>query len=706
VRRLALGAAALLLGLAFAVLGDGARSSGPKARHYNNIVAAENAQPGNSDWQVTVPTTYVSQVEGYADQASYKPGDTINLYLSSNTGVAGTAVTDAHASLNFYRLGWYGGAGARLMLSVPSGSVTLYHQGFASVAHINSLDNTNMVDCANSNGALTSPTWGVSGAWPITYSVVVPSTWVTGYYLVRITGATTGKQSLIVFVIRDDSAKHKVLVQNAAFTWAAYNGWGGASYYTGTGGLIAHRVSLNRPYAYGEAGWTADATMGSGQLMKQQMSTTYPTQPCGSLCNGGIPPWIIGHSYSSVGYEVAHGPRLYTVSTAGTSGSSGPTCTSGTCTDGSVTWTYAGANTTHAQPNDAYELNTARWLEANGYDVQYVSDPDIQTSAAQYTGHQAIVLPGHHEYWTWEMRDALDAAINAGVSVASFSANTSYWQIRAESAWNSTTHSSVTSNRVLTGYKYCATHVGGWTANTTYSVDSKIVGNGANNYIVIQTGISAPSGSGPTGTGSSITDGTVIWAYLDPDSACSTTNYPDPLLADTGATSTQKQHTTYLYNSSTVNRSEAATFGLIFGDNSFDADLVVTNPTSNSYSHWLWSGLGVVDGTALAGVAGNEMDTFVPISTGSSTVPSGSPLKNATAQTQLTYSHNADQNSTFLASASQIYTAASGGYVWTVGSYEWAWGLDSFTVDSKVSRVNPIVQGATANFLSHVGASP
>lgn len=50
-----------------------------------------------------------------------------------------------------------------------------------------------------------------------------------------------------------------------------------------------------------------------------------------------------------------------------------------------------------------------------------------------------------------------------------------------------------------------------WAANTAYAVGNRVV-NGVNVYVVTVAGTSAASG-GPTGTGTSITDGTVTWDF-------------------------------------------------------------------------------------------------------------------------------------------------------------------------------------------------
>lgn len=56
-----------------------------------------------------------------------------------------------------------------------------------------------------------------------------------------------------------------------------------------------------------------------------------------------------------------------------------------------------------------------------------------------------------------------------------------------------------------------------WQGSQAYTADQTIT-NGVNQYRVVTGGTSAASG-GPTGTGASITDGTVTWAWIAPANA-------------------------------------------------------------------------------------------------------------------------------------------------------------------------------------------
>jgi Concanavalin A-like lectin/glucanases superfamily/PKD domain len=88
------------------------------------------------------------------------------------------------------------------------------------------------------------------------------------------------------------------------------------------------------------------------------------------------------------------------------------------------------------------ELETLYWLEKQGYDVSYSDDVAVHQNPASLKDHDIIVVPGHSEYWSEEQFKGFEAARDAGVNLASFSANTSYWKVRYENG-----------NRTLVCYK-------------------------------------------------------------------------------------------------------------------------------------------------------------------------------------------------------------------------------------------------------------
>ena len=82
------------------------------------------------------------------------------------------------------------------------------------------------------------------------------------------------------------------------------------------------------------------------------------------------------------------------------------------------------------------------FLEREGYDVSYQTDIDTDVDQSSLLGYHLVIVAGHSEYWTSGMRDAFEAARDAGVNLAFMGANDAYWQVRYEN-----------DDRVIVGYK-------------------------------------------------------------------------------------------------------------------------------------------------------------------------------------------------------------------------------------------------------------
>jgi hypothetical protein len=80
-------------------------------------------------------------------------------------------------------------------------------------------------------------------------------------------------------------------------------------------------------------------------------------------------------------------------------------------------------------PFDA-EYNLVRFLERSGYDVSYQTDVDTHRRPESLLEHRLVVVAGHDEYWTKQMRDAFEAARDAGTNLAFTGSNAAYWQVR------------------------------------------------------------------------------------------------------------------------------------------------------------------------------------------------------------------------------------------------------------------------------------
>ncbi|HEY8744006.1 MAG TPA: hypothetical protein VIU62_12945, partial [Chloroflexota bacterium] len=87
------------------------------------LVRAENAQSGTSAWKIT-NYAGAGEIQAYAENVSVNAGDTLQFYVS-------TRLPGSVYRIEFYRMGWYGGAGARLMTSAAglTGTVQGYYTG-------------------------------------------------------------------------------------------------------------------------------------------------------------------------------------------------------------------------------------------------------------------------------------------------------------------------------------------------------------------------------------------------------------------------------------------------------------------------------------------------------------------------------------------------------------------------------------------------
>jgi len=75
-----------------------------------NPISLENARSGSPKWELVNPALG-HEIEGYADKVSTAPGETLRLYVSS---------LSPRFTVEVFRMGWYGGAGARRVLELRS----------------------------------------------------------------------------------------------------------------------------------------------------------------------------------------------------------------------------------------------------------------------------------------------------------------------------------------------------------------------------------------------------------------------------------------------------------------------------------------------------------------------------------------------------------------------------------------------------------
>jgi hypothetical protein len=196
-----------------------------------NEIVCENSKPGTpaSTWDIS--GAGAASIQGFATDISVNRGSTVQFKVN----------TPATAyRLDIYRLGWYGGDGARLQATVrPPQPVQNQPACLAQAS-------TGLVDCGD---------WAISASW------AVPADAVSGIYLAHLVREDgTAGESHIAFVVRNDASRSPVLFQTSDTTWQAYNQYGGNSLYVGSPGVSgtnpprAYKVSYNRPFTTRESG--------------------------------------------------------------------------------------------------------------------------------------------------------------------------------------------------------------------------------------------------------------------------------------------------------------------------------------------------------------------------------------------------------------------------------------------------------------------
>ena len=210
---------ALVSALVALALAGTARAADPCAPLVNPV-ACENSKPGDpqSSWDVSGAGS--STIQGFATDISVNHGQTIAFKVK----------TPAKSyRLDIYRMGYYGGAGARKVATVTPSAALPQTQPSCKTTSA-----TGLIDCGN---------WAVSASW------AVPADAVSGVYFARLvrTDGTTGA-SHVVFVVRADESHSDLLFETSDTTWQAYNDWGGNSLYTGSPAGRAYKVSYNRPF--------------------------------------------------------------------------------------------------------------------------------------------------------------------------------------------------------------------------------------------------------------------------------------------------------------------------------------------------------------------------------------------------------------------------------------------------------------------------
>ncbi|GAC1524280.1 MAG: hypothetical protein NVS2B6_10760 [Thermoleophilaceae bacterium] len=199
-------------------------------------VADENRRPGTTAWQLDPAAARSPRLSAYVSEQSARPGDHERIYVD--------APGSRWLSLKIFRMGWYGGRGARLVLE----SARLPVRSQPPCRHS---DSTGLTECR----------------WHPTLALTLPASLASGVYVVKLTDSR-GDQRDCMFVL-EALQPAAMLAQIPVATYEAYNNWGGDSLYPGYQRVAASQtkqgveVSFDRPY---------DSATGAGQLFKGDIS--------------------------------------------------------------------------------------------------------------------------------------------------------------------------------------------------------------------------------------------------------------------------------------------------------------------------------------------------------------------------------------------------------------------------------------------------
>jgi hypothetical protein len=201
----------------------------PRPPRAPDLIATENAKPGDASFRLDDPPPG-HEIEGYGDPISLAPGGAVSVHVN----------VDATRTVTWmlYRLGWYGGAGARKL--AEGGPVAVAPQP------------------ACPRDATTSR---VECSWAKAFDVTLPSDAVSGVYVIKLR-SSDHHDAHVPFVVTDGRPAD-ILVNISVLTWQAYNAFGGESLYSDASGTMPHQkaweVSFDRPFDEGH---------GSGRLLQ------------------------------------------------------------------------------------------------------------------------------------------------------------------------------------------------------------------------------------------------------------------------------------------------------------------------------------------------------------------------------------------------------------------------------------------------------
>lgn len=222
--------------------------------------------------------------------------------------------------------------------------------------------------------------------WPVGHRWTLPSDLPSGFYRVASTcdignGSQFLQHHFFVVTPNDPApARDRFLLILPTSTWLAYNDWGGSNSYDGIDGPDGNKfspvLSFQRPWTRGLV-WLPPGAPRLCDMPKRRPleAPRYPTKEF-AFTNG------FAQYYASAGWA-------------------------------------------------QFDRHFVVWAEREGYDFDIITQTDLHYHPEILGRYSTGVIVGHDEYWTRDMRDTVDAFVDAGGRMARFAGNY-LWQVRLE----------------------------------------------------------------------------------------------------------------------------------------------------------------------------------------------------------------------------------------------------------------------------------
>ena len=290
----------------------------------------------------------------------------------------------------------------------------------------------------------------VGCGWAPSLEFRVGEDWPSGAYRITLTAEGAAGEELTahhLFIVRPLAARNsqRILQVAASGTWTAYNTWGGSNHYQGITGpkrnQYATTVSLERPWCRGFVALPDEAPRVPLEV----------DPPPGAAPRYPHMEWAFANGYSNK---------------------------------------YASSGWA------SYDRHFLHWAERSGFAVDLASQHELHFNPEILDGYACVVFVGHDEYWTWEMRDAVDHYLDRGGHVARFAGNF-MWQTRLERGGKAQVCYKYRARAEDPAYKSAdpSRTTGSWEASETGRPGAATFGLNATNGLYAGWGACAPRGA-------------------------------------------------------------------------------------------------------------------------------------------------------------------------------------------------------------------